>query len=381
MFLMALIQAGHADTVYEQQVVTTLENIQQENLDSSLKALNDIVRQYPNSKLGHLVLADLLSMRAGSRNLIEQYSTDESQLRGLRDEIRYRWDSISADSPALSGMIPSNLLQSPEHQFTLVADASRARLYVYQFLNNSYQLVDNFYMTVGRKGMGKLVEGDLKTPVGVYFVTSYINGNTLPPRYGPGAFPIDYPNELDLFNKRTGYGIWIHGTEPENYNRVPLASDGCLSLSNDAFVNVQKYIKTDGTTPIIISREIEWVDPDRQIQNRSEFTVLLRQWVTDWESLDSNRFLDHYSGSDYMQSMADYESWVERKQKTIESKKYINVAFENISFYRYPGEQEIMLISFDQRYNSDSYQSISRKKQYWKKDHQGNWKIVYEKAV
>ena len=379
--LAGMTLSTHAETDYEEQFIKTLRQIQDGKIDSSLQSLNGIVDQYPNSKLGHLVLADLLALRAGQSSMVDQFSDDRNQLQGLRDEIRYRWESSTFSSPALSGMVPSNLLSIPTRGYTLVADASRARLYVYQFTEGSYRLVDDYFMTIGKQGMGKTIEGDLKTPEGVYFVTSYIDGNTLPPRYGPGAFPIDYPNEIDLHKKRTGYGIWIHGTEPENYNRIPLASDGCLSLSNDAFDDLRQYITHDGTTPVIVSREIEWVDPVSLADNRLEILDMLNNWVEDWESLDPGRFLAHYSSSDHLYGKDEFKSWVERKQGTIETKLYIDVEFDNVAVFRYPGEKGMMLISFDQTYRSDSYNSSSRKKQYWRRDQQGNWKIIYEKAA
>ena len=94
--------------------------------------------------------------------------------------------------------------------------------------NNGGQLkeVANFYASIGVAGFKKLREGDQKTPVGVYRITGFIPGRKLHERYGSGALPIDYPNELDQFYERTGDGIWVHGTEPGFVNRAPRASDG-----------------------------------------------------------------------------------------------------------------------------------------------------------
>ena len=112
-----LVQPAYAQTEYEQQVLNALENIQNEDIDSSIRKLGNIISQYPNSKLGHLVLADLLAIRTGSSSLINQKDSDDKQLEGLRDEVRYRWDNNTGASPALSGLVPANLLQSPEQQY------------------------------------------------------------------------------------------------------------------------------------------------------------------------------------------------------------------------------------------------------------------------
>jgi murein L,D-transpeptidase YafK len=368
-----------AETSYEDRILSSLQNIQGADIDSSLESLNQIIEQYPNSKVSHLVLADILSMRAGSSSLIKDYDSDNRQLNGLRDELRYRWQHKMLDSPAHSGLLPSNLVQTSDNQeHIIVVDASTARLFIYQNQLGNLTLVDDFYMTVGKSGMGKNHEGDLRTPIGVYHVTSYLPGETLPDRYGPGAFPINYPNDFDKRHKRTGYGIWIHGTESDNYNRVPLASDGCVSLSNDAFLEISRYIKTDGTTPVIISENFTWSDPQQVEKQQSSFNAMLNQWKKDWENRDHENYIAHYSDTDFKSGKFDYNSWSKHKQATNKSKSYIQVRIENLSIFSYPGEENLVMMRFDQNYRSNNYNSQSRKTLFWKLDKNSNWKIIFE---
>ena len=365
--------------IYETEVVETIDLIQEQEIDRSIDSLQHLLKKYPNSKLGHLILGDLLSVKAGNRGLLREYGKDQIQHNGLRDEIRYRWDRNRLDSPALSGLIPSNLILSPDDsEFVLVVDASQSRLFIYSNQNGQYQLVEDYYVTVGKAGMGKEVEGDLRTPVGIYHVTSYLPGEELPPRYGPGAFPINYPNELDKMYKRTGYGIWFHGTEPENHNRVPLASDGCVSLSNEEFVDIAKYVDIDGSTPVVISPQLEWVDPSLVPVERENYKQILKNWEADWESLDTDKYLTHYSKEKFRNGKHDYDSWAEHKRRVNKHKEFIDVNLENLSIYTYPGEDNMFVAAFNQVYKSDGYSGENRKKQYWKKDLQGAWKIIYE---
>ncbi len=367
-------KVAFAESKYESTIAESLSNLQSAKLDHSLRSLEELVEEYPNSKLGHLLLADILSARAGSLNLVERFSSDPSQLSGLRDETRHRWRSQTAQTPAEQGLVPANLLaSSPTQRYILAADASESRLYVYENLGTSYQLVADYFMTIGKQGMGKNKEGDLRTPEGVYFVTSYLPGEGLPDRYGPGAFPINYPNEYDKKLRRTGYGIWIHGTESENYNRVPLASDGCLSLSNDEFLEIQQYISTDWTTPVIISSKFDWVEPDTLKSAVSPARQLIEQWKTDWESLDTDRFVAHYSPSLFK----DYRAFVKRKKQVNAAKRFIEIDLNNLSIYDYPGDKNMLIVSFDQEYRSDNHHSVTQKKQYWMKE-AGRWQIIHE---
>jgi len=226
--------------------------------------------------------------------------------------------------------------------------------------------------------MGKVYEGDLRTPVGVYHVTSYIPGETLPDRYGPGAFPINYPNIIDKRHKRTGYGIWIHGTESDNYNRVPLASDGCVSLSNDEFLEIAKYIKTDGTTPVIISENFSWSDPKQIRAQQLSFKKLINQWKMDWENRDHKNYISHYSDTDFKNTEFDYKSWSAHKQSVNKSKNYIQIGIENLSIFSYPGEENLVIMRFDQDYRSDNYNSRSQKTLFWKLNDKKSWKIIFE---
>ncbi len=368
-----------ADTSYEEEVITALEKIQHADIDSSILALNNIINQYANSKIGHLVLADIFATRAGSKSPPPKNEPENLQLNGLRDELRYRWQNSTQISPAYSGKIPSNLVfPSADQKYLIAVDASTARLYVYENKGGDLHLADDFYMTVGKSGMGKNLEGDLRTPIGVYHVTAYLPGNALPDRYGSGAFPINYPNRFDKLKNRTGYGIWIHGTETDNYNRVPLASDGCVSLSNDEFLEISRYINTDGSTPVIIAEDFQWISPEQQKQSREYFLSLIKTWKNDWASRNHAKYIRHYSNSDFSSGKLDFESWSDHKRKVNAGKKYITINIENLRMFTYPGEQNMLMMTFQQKYNSDNYQNTSAKTLFWKQNDNNQWKIIYE---
>ena len=80
---------------------------------------------------------------------------------------------------------------------------------------------------------------------------------------------------------------------------LPLASDGCLSLSNDAFNRIKPYISINGSTPVIISRAFLWTDPGDIQATGNPAKNVIAQWVSDWESLDTDRYLAHYSRAEF----------------------------------------------------------------------------------
>ena len=85
------------------------------------------------------------------------------------------------------------------------------------------QLVADHYASVGRLGIEKSTEGDQRTPLGVYYITSRLDGHQLTDFYGSGALLLNYPNEYDRRQGRTGGGIWLHGVPATVTPEAPTA--------------------------------------------------------------------------------------------------------------------------------------------------------------
>jgi len=147
-----------------------------------------------------------------------------------------------------------------------VVDLSKSRLYVFDNSLAKPLLIDDIFISMGSAGSGKINKGDLKTPMGVYFVQSYISPTQLEDKYGAGAYPINYPNAWDRINGKTGHGIWLHGTRSGTYNRPVLASEGCVVLPNDDLVEVGSYIDLKNT-PVSIGENLKWLQEDTWVEH------------------------------------------------------------------------------------------------------------------
>jgi len=211
-----------------------------------------------------LLRADALTALTGQLNSIaDKAQLPEASVAGLTHQIRNRSKHRSDHELFAHQRIPSSLLVIGDHPYVVVTDMSQGRLYLYQNINGEPKLVRDYYMSVGSEGYGKQVEGDNKTPIGIYAINRYIEGPALPDLYGKGAFPVDYPNRYDRYLKRTGYGIWLHGTPSDTYARSPWASEGCFVLSNDDLLDIGKYVSAEKRTPVILSDTIEWLTPEQ----------------------------------------------------------------------------------------------------------------------
>ena len=364
----------------ESLLISSLEKIQRSDIDGALEDLNELRINNPKFSLAQLIYADL--MLAKSQRISDFgnfYTARYDQIDALRKEALARWNYHK--SPIDKNLIPSSLIQLAEGQdHVLVVDQSRHRMYLFKNNKGIPVYVDDFYITIGKNGSGKIIEGDQKTPLGVYFVTSFISPDELPDLYGSGAFPINYPNVWDKRSGRTGYGIWLHGNPSAVYSRPPEDSDGCVTLSNDDFSTLATYID-EGQTPVILAKQIDWVSKEEWQRRQTNFYSFLDQWRKDWESRDADLYLRHYS-KDYQGLGKNYESWAEYKRRVNPSKAFIKVNLFDTSIFLYPnGTEPILVVTFKQDYNSDNFQRVYRKRQYWRMEEDGNWRIIYEGSV
>jgi len=375
----AELHAYRANGDYELAVLAILDSIQNGELERAIEQADAHIAKFPKSQVGHLLRADALSGLTGQLGGIAQNGAlPAANIEGLTHQIRNRWKHRAEHEVVTHRQFPSSLLVMGDHPYVVVADMPEGRLYLYENDQGSPKLVRDYYMSVGAAGFGKQVEGDNKTPIGVYSINRYIEGRALPDLYGKGAFPVDYPNRYDRYLKRTGYGIWLHGTPSDTYARSPWASEGCFVLSNDDLLDIGKYISAEKRTPVILSDTIEWLTLDQLEVRKKSLINVIEQWRSDWESLDTRAYTSHYKVHEFNLGKGDYSTWKKRKKDVNELKTFVQVDLDIQSLFAYPGVKDMFVVKYRQRYLSDNFAGESEKEQLWKRDERGRWRIIYE---
>ncbi len=370
--------ARYSDAGPEPLLANILAQIEQKRLDAALQQTDELLKAYPNFRLAHLIKGDLLLARTRPiKTFGNAVNPPQEKIADLREEALARLKAYREKPP--ENYVPRYLLQmEADQKYAIVVDTQKARLYLYQNENGTPRFVADYYISHGKLGTDKSREGDKKTPIGVYHVTGSLSRAKLGDFYGPGAFPISYPNEWDKRNGRNGHGIWLHGTPSDTFSRPPKASDGCVVLANQDFDAISKNLQI-GLTPVIISNSIEWLSLDDWQAERSALKKEIEQWRLDWESRDVDRYLKHYSKR-FNADGEDINEWGEHKRRVNTGKSWIKVATNNLSMFRNPGKEEMVVITFDQDYRSSNLSNVMKKRQYWiKEDNQ--WKIIYEGAA
>lgn len=354
-----------------------LDEIRQYRLNRALRNLETLTREYPSFKLAQIIYADLLMARAHVIRGFGHLSKEPSQeLVGLLDEARMRWQHYLVRPPA--NAVPANFLQlNPATRRAILVDLNSSRLYLFENRQGTPSLVKDYYVSIGKNGAQKSIFGDRRTPVGIYFIIDYLVAEDLPDRYGDGAFPLNYPNEWDQRLNKTGSGIWLHGTPSNTYSRPPRSSDGCITLSNTDFSEIAPFMDIGQTPVIVTDRVITWLETQQWAHQRIRFVELLERWRQDWESRDTERYLSHYSKT-FRNSEKNYDVWTDHKRRVNAAKTFIRVALSDISLYAATDDQNTLVATFLQDYESNNYRQQVKKRQYWRQEADGVWRIVYE---
>lgn len=374
--LSAVADAAHySDSGPEPQLANTLAAIDQGDFTGAMRQVDALITAYPTFRLAHLIRGDLLLAQTRPLTTFgEGGKGSRDKIADLKDEAVARLHAWHDKTPSVA--LPRNLVQMESSQrYAIVVDSKKSRLYLYRNENGSPRFVADYYITLGKLGADKESEGDKRTPIGVYHVTSSLSPKKLGDFYGSGAFPINYPNDWDRRIGRKGHGIWLHGTPSNTFSRPPRASDGCVVLSNRDLDAISADLQI-GLTPVIISESIDWLSMDDWQAARNSLLGTLDAWRQDWESRDTDKYAAHYSREFRVDGLIAAK-WIEQKRKINAGKSWIKVATRNVSMFVNPGKEEYVVVTFEQDYRSNNLTSVSKKRQYWIKE-DGHWKIISE---
>lgn len=276
-----------------------------------------------------------------------------------------------------SARVPLGTLRLSEtNQYLFWAEAKNGLLHLLERNSKGgFDTLKSIKMSIGKEGYGKSTEGDKRTPIGVYRITSFLNKNQLTDFYGDGAYPLDYPNANDKLHARTGHGIWLHGLPQGVDSRPARDSDGCVVIDNPTLNTLAPYIIT-GDTYMVIDEELQWQNADQASAESEIIEEHFHRWLNAWKSIDNDIYLNYYA-QDFNNLEKDKASWESYKRRIHKHKKFIDVKISNLSVFDYPGEENLVSVRYYQAYKSSNYRWNGWKEQLWKNIN-GDWKIIYE---
>ncbi|MDD0809564.1 L,D-transpeptidase family protein [Curvibacter sp. RS43] len=346
----------------------------------ALRLADALVQEHPNFQLAQLVHGDLLTaqtrpLRTAGDVPDTTARAAEAQLKDLREEARLRLKALSERPPAQT--VPSQFVSlSARHRHAIAVDTSRARLYLFENGPQGPKLIADYYISVGKLGIEKGTEGDQRTPLGVYFITSNLDPRTLKDFYGAGALPINYPNPYDSRRGKTGSGIWLHGTPPSQFARAPQSTDGCVVMANPDLQRLLATVEVRAT-PVVIAPSLQWVPPAQARAASKGFEEVFNGWQAAKAAGDVPRLLGYYTPdfNSYGKSLAE---WTPTLQQEIKQAAGRGFEIKDLSLLRWSDSAETMVVTFGELVTGSKRGTTKR--QYWLRQGQ-QWRIFFEGVI
>lgn len=279
---------------------------------------------------------------------------------------------------------PSNILMMDEkfaHHVILV-EKSTHKLHIYENSNTIPKLIKTYDIATGKTKGDKSVNGDHKTPEGIYTIYEFLPAQELLRRhgkyaeiYGPGAFPMDYPNFIDKRAGKGGGGIWLHSTDDDKRISKGLDSRGCVVVRQQDLKDISEYIQLE-RSPIIVVQDIHYLSKSTWERYRKDVNDAVQKWATAWQkkdfetyinSYDKERFYDKKHGG--WNSYRTYKKAVFSRADTPEIK---------LTFTSILANDHYAVVTLQQDYHSPVINDTGKKTLYLKKDNNYDWKIVGE---
>ena len=254
----------------------------------------------------------------------------------------------------------------------LVVDKSSltGKLMTWSLSPNESKELMSFKVAIGRADGDKQRQGDLKTPEGIYFSQKIIDGKNLPKKYGANAIPIDFPNPMDVADRKTGYGIWLHGVE--NHGRISEAkvTEGCVAFFNEDIKVLSELMLPKQGIVMITSRP--------NLLNRPKDLADVKKATLDWLRAWQLRRIDHYGdfyAKEFRYKRKSRQSYLKFKERVFSSYDKMYVAAHDLLVFTHD-KYAIAIMNQDFR-GDNRFISEGRKVLYWQK-REGGYKIVRE---
>ena len=279
---------------------------------------------------------------------------------------------------AAAAQAPAWVIRVPESTSTVyIAETSSSTLYRFEREGDGVRLERRDYMSIGKGGDAKQRAGDQRTPLGIYFITDQLDTTRLHEKYGPLAFPLDYPNAWDRQQGRTGDGIWVHGVDRNGGERPPLDTDGCIALPNERLLALAGTFEPN-VTPVLIGRRVDYVSDSSVELIRAELEAAIARWAGALEQGDMFTYLDAYDESFEHWNM-NRDEWIAFSLQTAGRRVLSEVAVSELLLLADPVEDGLYLGRFRLALVEEGgHTLVFTHRLYWRRSESGALKIVAE---
>lgn len=306
----------HPSVELDRQMAAIIEAMIGGDIETATRLARSITSRYPDFALAQLLVGELHALAAlDPLQVSEQYAWSP-RLVDLLLEARRRLEQ-STVTETQEDRLPTAIIQAGSQTVEiLLVDISDSTLYRYENQSGTLQLRHKHYVSSGRGGAGKQLEGDLKTPIGLYRITESLIDAELPALYGHGALVLDYPNALDRRLGKTGHGIWLHGNPAGQISRAPYSSEGCVTMTNEHVALLMNELPL-ARTQVVLSESVMWQTRTEARSARAAWLQRFANWQRAWldDDVTTLEALYHPSSRPILLDLRIKESLLERVSK------------------------------------------------------------------
>ncbi|MGA1933439.1 L,D-transpeptidase family protein [Arcobacter sp. YIC-464] len=240
-------------------------------------------------------------------------------------------------------------------KYILFSNKKDKKLYLYENKNKTLKKLFEDDVITGEVSGDKYIEGDKKTPIGVYDLTK--KKTKLDQFYGPFALVTSYPNNFDKSLNKKGHGIWIHGM-PLNGDREEFTR-GCIALDNEKLVDLGSKINLEDS--VLITSEEEFIKPTKD--ELSTVLASVNQWKLTWKYSLIDEYLNFYSNEFKRYDGMKIDEFSNYKKRVFAKNEEKIIRFSNINVYIYPNSlnKRLFRVFMDEYYKSDTLKFIGTK--------------------
>ncbi|MFV0423867.1 L,D-transpeptidase family protein [Oleidesulfovibrio sp.] len=254
----------------------------------------------------------------------------------------------------------------------VAVDKSDQQLHVYEH-RSPLTVSATYTCTTGQMKGDKLVEGDLRTPEGVYFVEHRIDKGLDWDLYGGIAYTLNYPNPMDKLRRKTGFGIWIHGRGHEITSRE---TQGCVALNMPDIEVLGPQLQRG--LPVILAKNLSTnaTVPPAAGKDVATATLLSEKsaaWADAWQSR-TDSFFAFYDSESYTKSgSGNFTAFKSQKQRLFRTLPWIHTIVADVQVLKGPG---YWVTWFRQFYRAPNLTTEGIRRLYWLQNAAGEWHVA-----
>ena len=305
-----------------------------------------------NFNLIKILFLIFISISINANNLLDNY-----RLNGL-DKIAKQmdfeltkedyWNEYLKDKDTTFGFLE-------QYSSVLTCDKNISTLNLYKRdSTKTFKFKKTYNAFTGKIKGEKEIEGDLKTPIGVYNLVKKIS--KVDSFYGPLAFVTSYPNNYDRYKGRKGHGIWIHGL-PLDQERDDFTK-GCIAIDNASIECLDRNIDIEKTILIINKSKVE-----KNISKKTLSSILsqLYMWRFAWIYNETENYLSFYADDFTRYDGMDLNKFKQYKTTIFNRGQNKTIIFNDINIVPYPSYKDTYELTFKEFYRSNNYKFTGNK--------------------